>query len=447
MAIGATCVWEVRSTATASNANGGGYTSGGVDYSQQNAAQYNLTGVTTAAADAILLHASAASDMVGNIANITGGTNFTVGRYEILSVVVGVSITLDRTCTTAAGSAGVVNIGGAISLGSSDDAFFESLVAGNTVHVKAGTYTIGGAVSMTAAGTAALPIEIIGYNAARNDTPGFASQPLLAFAANTSLFGAYVNFYNFNVTTTSVYGFNIGTASLARNCKSTNSSVSAGRQAIFGNSANLVFGCEAVSTVGEALRLADDNGKAVGNYLHDSTNGIVGTTSPIGMIILGNIVDNCTASAINTGSTSNSVLIANNTLYGNPTPAGTGIAMPATTGRGCVVINNIISNFAIGIDSNTSAPSNFFDYNNFFNNTTNRTNVNAGPNDTALDPGFTDAANGNFTIGANLKAKGFPGAFPGGLTTGYLDIGAVQRVEPTGGGLLTNPGMSGGLRG
>jgi hypothetical protein len=40
----------------------------------------------------------------------------------------------------------------------------------------------------------------------------------------------------------------------------------------------------------------------------------------------------------------------------------------------------------------------------------------------------------NFAIGTNLKAKGFPGAFPAGLTTGYLDIGAAQRQEAGAGG-------------
>lgn len=39
----------------------------------------------------------------------------------------------------------------------------------------------------------------------------------------------------------------------------------------------------------------------------------------------------------------------------------------------------------------------------------------------------------NFAVGVNMKAYGFPGAFPAGLTTGYMDIGAVQRVEPAGG--------------
>jgi hypothetical protein len=40
----------------------------------------------------------------------------------------------------------------------------------------------------------------------------------------------------------------------------------------------------------------------------------------------------------------------------------------------------------------------------------------------------------NFAIGTNLKAAGYPGVFPGALTTGYTDIGAVQRQEVASGG-------------
>ncbi len=35
----------------------------------------------------------------------------------------------------------------------------------------------------------------------------------------------------------------------------------------------------------------------------------------------------------------------------------------------------------------------------------------------------------NFNVGTNLKAVGYPGVFPGALTTGYMDIGSVQRQE------------------
>lgn len=43
----------------------------------------------------------------------------------------------------------------------------------------------------------------------------------------------------------------------------------------------------------------------------------------------------------------------------------------------------------------------------------------------------------NFAVGTDLKAVGFPGVFQGGLTTGYMDIGAVQRMEGAG-----NPGST-----
>ncbi len=40
----------------------------------------------------------------------------------------------------------------------------------------------------------------------------------------------------------------------------------------------------------------------------------------------------------------------------------------------------------------------------------------------------------NFAIGTALKALAYPGAFPGALTTGYMDPGAAQRQEAGGGG-------------
>src|ERR1700722_18984612 len=112
--VSANTVWECRTTG--SDTNGGGFVTGasGTDYSQQASPQYTLTLVTTAAANAICLSASAAANMVGNICYIASGTNFIVGWYQIISVSVGVSFTLDRTCTSAAGANGSINIGGAL---------------------------------------------------------------------------------------------------------------------------------------------------------------------------------------------------------------------------------------------------------------------------------------------------------------------------------------------
>lgn len=102
MALNATTVWEVRSGG--SDSNGGGFDSsiggGGIDYSQQNSAQYALTSCTSSGAGAVVLNASAATAMLGNVCQIISGTNFTAGFYTIIAVSAGVSFTTDRNCTT-----------------------------------------------------------------------------------------------------------------------------------------------------------------------------------------------------------------------------------------------------------------------------------------------------------------------------------------------------------
>lgn len=440
MAIAATIEWEVRTTGTASNANGGGYKPGasGTDFSQQNAAQYNLTLVTTAAADAILLSASAAADMVGNLAHIVSGTNFTVGWYEIISIVAGVSITLDRTCTTAAGASGVVNIGGALSFGSADDAVFESMEPGNIMHIQTGSYTMG-AVGMTKDGTSALLISLRGYNAARNDAPTGANRPVLAFAGNTSTFGDYMVFEDISVTTTASLGLSLGTGGLADNCKSVNSSGSADRNAFTLTNNTLVY-CEAVSTAGDAASLVVGGCAIRHFYAHDSSNGIDFGAQNNNVVQFA-IIDTIVSKALSFGSTADSNTVSDVTLYGASTPAGSsiGIDLAATTGINNRFDNIIISGFVDPIKSAAVVGSNSYRYINIHNCSNAVTNVTLGEGSGTDDPGFVDAPNGNFAVGTNMKATGGPAAFPGGLSTGYLDRGAVQRQEPAG-------GSGGGLR-
>jgi hypothetical protein len=77
----------------------------------------------------------------------------------------------------------------------------------------------------------------------------------------------------------------------------------------------------------------------------------------------------------------------------------------------------------------TATPSNYYNYNFYYGNTVTTSNVTEGPNSDETqtqNPGFVDAAGGNFAIGSALKGDGYPGLFPGGLTTGYMSPGAVQ---------------------
>lgn len=105
--------------------------------------------------------------------------------------------------------------------------------------------------------------------------------------------------------------------------------------------------------------------------------------------------------------------------------------------------SNITKNGGYGINPQATYDNFWVDYCNFGTGSTANTSgdindggltTSQGDNNLAVDPQFTDAANGDFSIGTNLKAAGSPGAFPSGNSTGYLDIGAAQRQEPAGGG-------------
>lgn len=133
------------------------------------------------------------------------------------------------------------------------------------------------------------------------------------------------------------------------------------------------------------------------------------------------------------------------TFYGN---SGSGITFDAnsTTAVDAIIQNNIlVNNGAWGI---TAASGSNLDYplvrnNATYNNTSG--SINSGitrvEGNVALtgDP-FTNAASGDFSLnatagaGAACRAAGIPGVFPGGLTTGYLDIGAAQHASVAGGG-------------
>jgi hypothetical protein len=167
MALSAATVWEVR-PATGSNNNGGGFVAGasGTDRSQQDSAQITYTDLVIDATTNTKLTSSAhafTSAEVGNIINITGGTGFTTGRYQVVSVAAGVA-TMDRAVGTTSSTGGTGNLGGAVA--SLAGAPF---VAGNTIYIK-GTLTVTAATTLSISATVSVgPITFNGYSTARDD--------------------------------------------------------------------------------------------------------------------------------------------------------------------------------------------------------------------------------------------------------------------------------------
>jgi hypothetical protein len=117
---------------------------------------------------------------------------------------------------------------------------------------------------------------------------------------------------------------------------------------------------------------------------------------------------------------------------------------------GAIVLGNIFSNNGgWGINSAAAGATNVYeDYNDFYLNTSGTINGwSVGPNDLAVNPGYTNTAGNDWSIGTALKAAGFPGTRTIAnlsATRTYVDMGAAQRQES---GLKTHPGMAGGMRG
>ncbi len=117
-----------------------------------------------------------------------------------------------------------------------------------------------------------------------------------------------------------------------------------------------------------------------------------------------------------------------NTIEGN-TGDGIDLTLVTSLSAGSVIMNNIISNNAIGIDSNAGAQTAIdgvlIDYNIFFGNSTARNNIPVGTHDSTSDPGFTAAASDDYSIkstGSAYKAGYSPFKNP---TLNTLNIGAV----------------------
>lgn len=188
MALAATTVWEVRTDGD--DTNGGGFNASrsgaGTDYTYPSPAVYAYTDLVIQATTtqvASVARPFVAAD-VGNIVNVTGGTGFTTGRYEVVSVATGVA-TLDRSVGTAASTGGTARLGGAMATphlaaaAAADD---------NAVFIRSGTYT----VSVT--GTAApggSRVRVVGYDSTRTVANTDATMPTIQSGANGVRLWAY----------------------------------------------------------------------------------------------------------------------------------------------------------------------------------------------------------------------------------------------------------------
>jgi hypothetical protein len=187
-------------------------------------------------------------------------------------------------------------------------------------------------------------------------------------------------------------------------------------------------------------------GVAIGNYL-DSPSWYGIRLSGSGVAV-GNILKSCTSTGIFVESDLATVI--NNTVLGTSGSIGGGLRV-GSGAEYTIAHGNIFVDFsnASGCGIMSGAGGNFalIGHNHFHNNTTDKSGVvvkglDLG-GDVVADPGFVDAAGGDFRISTAGKAKGWPMGWPGSATLNFLDTGAAQRLEQS----LIHLGMGGGMNG
>lgn len=208
-----------------------------------------------------------------------------------------------------------------------------------------------------------------------------------------------------------------------------------------------IIGCEISGCGGDAVN-DTGNDMLLGNYLHDCTgDGYEHNQNNGQLVFVRNIIDTCGGRGIyypGAASGSNSLFfIDGNTVYG----CGNSGFEVADADYGFLLTNNIFSeNGNAAGEYNIEWTAGSGDYVTFHawniayhsgggggaNLSGITMNVQVSGSEFTTDPAFTNPGAGDFTISVSSPAKGagYPGAFLGG-PTGSLDLGAVQRVEPS----------------
>lgn len=455
--IGSGVLWNATKAAatgmsTAAGCVNGSYVSGTasgtwtIDYSQQSSA-LSLTGLTTGGATAIILSLMATKATVGNTINITGGTNFLTGWYSITSVVASTSMTVDRTCASAAATSGTANLGGAFATPGGAAVPGQPAASITMVKYNASDYVATSATTNIAAGCVAPVAESIwcGYNTSRFVGNKDALRP--TFQINTAVSAAtlFNNAINANVLNFILDGNNNTTSrgvsvnGKTYNCLGENFT----NTAFFDNGGSgraMAINCRATTCstqpafgIGAYFCQADANtvsgfGTTASYYwFHCLSFGNTGSTSD-GFDITGNSqAVNCTAYGngkhgfLATANNSNINLI-NCIAEGNAGfgfTAGGGSSDPLTL-TNCADYNNTSGRVGSG-----SAGSPVFDIN---------------PISQSAGSYFVNAASSNFALnstvgqGALVRAAAYPSTSPDGLTANYMDVGAAQHQDSGGGG-------------
>lgn len=427
----------------------------GIDYSQNNAAHISFTDMKIDATTNTRFTSAAnpvGKNFIGNIINVTSGTGFTVQRVKVQSTS-GTVATCDKSLGTLGSTGGNGAQGGALA----DPAFAVGAsvtggsVSGEGVYIQSGNYSITSATTNVAGGCISQSVvgRIEGYNLVRGDlvgapvltASGIATATLWSTGGVTTVMGRNITLDGASLT--AIKGFDQSSAVLtvlekitAKNCTNTGITCTSG----------FLFRCLATgcTTAGSGFNVSTASFTVACEAYDNTVPGFIGPTAGSCTFV------NCIADS-NTGATSDGFQVNGGSVvvYLNCTAYGNGRDGFRCNGTNVPFAVNCIAEGNGGYGFNNSGSSTFgtLSYCATYNNTSGATEVPAGVNnanwgnayDSFITLGsspFVDAANRNFALspssGLSLRGTGYPGLFPGGATTGYMDVGAAQAPYAAG---------------
>ncbi len=420
MALHADTVWEMQTGG--SNENGGGFydrdPGTSVDYSQQETAQLSLSDLVMTTGGTTLTSATGGftAAMVGNLIHINSGTNFTAGWYEITAYTDTNTVTLDQDVTNGSNaSSGAGKVGGCVALPTND---LWTACAGHIMYQQAGTYTLTATVDVI--GNSG-PGHLIGYGSSRGDDPSGDNRPYTACGAYHLMcyFGGYgrMSHMRFMGTGTRVLR-NVG---YYVNCRSENTSATAGRNSIDIGYGRECVSCESVAANGMAFTQPSSFLGFINCCAHDSAYGFV----PRSQYLVGCVAAGCTYGSL--GAAWAHGVYLNCTFYNNTT------GLRVYTGSSARIENCIFAdNSSHGVYNSGTSYRCLLLANNWHSN---GTDIQSGgiaivksPNATAHDPDFEDAANGDFRLKADSPCC--TNGWPITLATGGNSITTHQGAVP-----------------
>jgi hypothetical protein len=440
----------------------------GIDYSQMDSRRIAFTDMVIGGTTTQFTSAAnpVGKNFVGNIIRVTSGTGFTQQYVEVVSTS-GTTATCDKSLGTGGSTGGNGSLGGAFATLSPFTTTAPEYTAGWVVFIGEGTY------SHTVQPSFRTTIKIIGYGTNRMTRP--TTRPILRSTFAGALFGVdgaspYVvavfnldfDGQNSNVT----YAFELisGTAAFVwyvENCIARRMITAGLASPSSGQVSQLINSLVHSNPVG--LANVQCQTYIINSIIRDHTSYGVGGNSSNHSVI----AKNCIIARNSIGINAYSVDVERCTIHSN-TSHGIASSLAGTLQGGSTLRNTILyGNGGYGIRTGgflsgfnvtglTPYQASTFSFRNIAagsNTSGNYEGIDVNPEGHVTlsgDP-CTDATNNDFSLdntasqGASCRGAGTPGLLPGGTTTGYPDIGAVQHQEAAGGGFLRPVGFGGGL--